>query len=256
MKKLGILAALCAAIAMAVVGTAIAANEYVVATSFSPTKAGTAKKPVPVGVRLAFNIEDTEGKRPLSLERLAIRFTGSRFNGAFFKNCTASSITQAQSDANCPSGSLVGTGYARNLAGNRADRNDKSQNCYLALRLHNSGRNRLALFVKGSQTAPAGQTCPLNLAVAIPISISTSSSSSTFNLTIPESLKHPLATITNSLIEMRLNLPRKTTRRAGKTRGWAENVGRCRGGTRPVNFTFYNEENNVARQGVRARCSR
>ena len=255
MRKFGILAAFCA-LALAVPATALALNEYALTSSFTNTTAGTSKKPVATGVRLGFNIEDTEGKRPLSLERLAIRLTGSAFNGAFFRNCTASNITQRQSDAQCPRGSLVATGYARNIAGNRADRNDKSQQCYLYLRLHNSGRNRMALFVRGSQTAPAGQTCPLNLAVAIPVSISAASTGSTINLSIPESLKHPLATITNSLVEMRLTMPRKTVRRSGRTRGFLENRGRCTGGRRAVNFTFYNEENNVVRQGVRARCTR
>jgi hypothetical protein len=254
MRKVGIIAAFCA-LALVIPASAIALNEYTLTDSaYSPSKAGKAKKPVPVGVRLGFDVADSENKRPLSLERLAIKQAGIGFNGAFFKKCTAKQITDAQSDENCPSGSLIATGYARNIAGNRSDRNDKSQTCYLFLRLHNGGRGKLSLFVRGSNTAPAGQTCPLNLAVAIPVSIAQSSASSTINLTIPESLKHPLATLTNSLVEMRLNVPCKTTRRNGKRRGFLEARGKCSGGRRAINYTFYNEENNVVRQGTRARC--
>ncbi len=254
MKKFGIVAAFCA-LALTIPASAIALNEYTLQATFSPSKAGSVKKPVPAGVRLGFNVVDTENKRPLGLEKFSIRLNGTAFNGAFFQKCSANEITQAQSDENCE-GSLVAQGYARNIAGNRQDRNDKSQTCYLTLRLHNSGRGKMALFVRGSQTAPAGQTCPLNLQVAIPVSISTSGGNSSINLTIPESLKHPLATLTNSIVEMRLNLTRRTVRRSGKTRGFLETRGGCTGGRRPVNFTFTNEGNNVVRQALRSRCTR
>lgn len=253
MRKLGIVAAFCA-LALAIPATAFALNEYALQASFSPAKAGKPKKPVPVGAKLGFNVEDTENKRPLSLEKIAIRLTGTVFNGRWFKNCTASQITDAQSDEGCPNGSLVATGYAQNVAGNRSDRNDKSLSCYLSLKLYNSGRNRMALFVEGSPNRPAGRTCPITLSVAIPVRIATSSTGSTISLKIPESLKHPTATLTNSLVEMRLELDRKTRMRKGKRRGFMEVRGGCTGRRRAVNFTFYNEDNNVVRQGIRTRC--
>jgi hypothetical protein len=229
---------------------------YTLSANYTSTKAGTAKNPVPTGVRLGFDITDTENLRPLGLDRLTIRQPGAVYNGRFFKACAAETITNAQSDQNCPFGSLVATGFARNIAGNSADRSDKSQQCYLSLRLHNSGRNKMALFVAGSPTAPAGQTCPLRLAVAIPISITTSGGASTLNLNIPQSLKYPLGTIRNSLVQMRLTMPRKTVRRSGERRGFLESRGGCRGGRRSTAFTFYNEGNNVVPQSASARCTK
>ena len=150
------------------------------------------------------------------------------------------------SDSACPSGSLIGTGYARNIAGNRTNFDDGSIRCYLTLRLHNAGAGKLALFVKGDPNLAGDKNCPIALATAIPISVTKSSTGSTIKLVIPESLKHPIATLTNSLVEMSLKVTKKTTKAKGRTVGMFEATGQCSAGKRAVTYTFSNEGGNVS----------
>ena len=254
MRKPLIFASLALAAVLAVAGVAFAANEYTSRASTSPATKGSVKNPAPIGLKLGFNVRDTAGQRPKSMERLNILLTGIGTNGALFPKCSASQIERASSDSSCPSGSLVGSGFARNIAGNRTDFSDTSIRCYLSLRLHNAGAGRLALFVKGDPNAPGDRNCPVTLATAIPISISRSAVGSTFRLTIPESLKHPIQTLTNSIVEMSLNVSRKTKTVRGRKVGLIDARGRCRSGRRNITYTWFNEANDTATQTARARC--
>ena len=100
-----------------------------------------------------FKDADTEGGRPLAMEKLTIELRRHRINTKPFAKCTASKIEEDQSDKGCPRGSLVATGFARNIAGNITNRKDASIRCYLTLRLYNSGPGKMALFVKGGPQA-------------------------------------------------------------------------------------------------------
>lgn len=250
-KKLLPVAAFVAA--LAIPGTALAANEYDITAKYSPTKSGTAKNPRPVSLNFGFKVQSTEPGRPFSLEALTATFQGTRINTAGFRSCSVSKIERAQSDESCGTGSLVATGFARNLAGNRANRADASIRCYLTLRLHIAGRNRMALFVKGDPTAAGDKNCPVGVATAIPVTIRPGTNSQ-LKLSIPESLKHPLPTLTNALVEVDLKVRRKTRKVRGKTIGAFETV-RCVRGSRNVDVTFDNEEGNVGKARGKARCS-
>jgi hypothetical protein len=247
------LAAVAAALTFA--APAHAVNEYDIKASTSPAKSGTTKKPTPVGINLAFTVRDTEGGRPLSLERFTALFEGVAVNTNAFAKCSATAITQAKTDSGCPSGSLVATGFARNLAGNRADRKDRSISCYLTLRLHNSGNNKMALFVKGDPNGAGDKACPIDLATAIPISVVRQARGAALRLSIPESLKHPLATLTNALVEVNLKVKKMTKKVKGRNVGLFETTGRCVRGKRAVTITFNNEGGDTGVQSTRASCS-
>jgi hypothetical protein len=241
--------------ALMLVAPALAANEYNVTASFSPTKSGTVKKPAPVGITFGYVVKDTEGGRPFSLENFTALFEGVAVNTNTFPKCSASAITQAQTDSGCPSGSLVATGYARNLAGDRNNRKDVSVKCYLTLRLHNSGNNKMALFVKGDPQLAGAKNCPISLSTAIPVSIVRQSRGAALRLVIPESLKHPLATLTNAVVEVNLKVKKLTKKAHGRSTGLFETVGRCTRGKRAVTVSFNNEGGDTGLQSTRARCS-
>src|SRR5688572_18554398 len=95
---------------------AMAVNDYTTTASTNPAAKGTPKKHVAVGAKLAFSVRDTDGKRPKSMEKLTITLPGIATNGARFKACSTAQMTRDSSDANCPRGSLIGTGFARNIA--------------------------------------------------------------------------------------------------------------------------------------------
>lgn len=252
MKK--VLLPLTAALALSLSGTAMAANEYTITSSANPSNAGTKKKPTPISGRFAFQVRDTEGKRPLALDALAVEFRGVRINTSPFARCTATQIEQASSDAGCPAGARVASGFANNIAGNINDRNDTSLRCYLTVRLWNSGPGKMALFVQGSPNA--ARPCPIEVATAIPVSITRRATGDRLSFTIPENLKTPVATIRNSLIETSLSF-RKLTRRSGGRRVGAFETFACGARNRnAVNVTFTNEGGNVVRQSGFSRCTK
>ena len=240
--------------ALATPSVATAANEYTITFSTNPTKSGSKKKPAPVSGKFGFSVRDTEGGRPFALESLRVDFAGVRINTRQFKKCTAASIEQAQSDAGCPAGSRVATGFANNLAGNINDRRDASIRCALNVTMYNSGSGKAALFVEGGQTATPATDCPITVATAIPVSIARRASGDRLSFVIPENLKTPLATLRNSLVETQLTLLKKTVRRGGRKVGYFETVGKCRRGRRAATVRFDNEgENDVTQSGF-ARC--
>jgi len=252
-----VLLPLTAALALSLAGIAIAANEYTITNSTNPSNAGTKSKPTPISGKFAFQVKDTEGKRPLALDAIRIKFGNTRINTRQFAKCTASQIEQASSDSGCPAGARVASGFANNIAGNINDRNDTSLRCYLTVRLWNSGAGKMALFVQGSPNAP--RPCPIEVATAIPVSVRASSTGDTLSFTIPENLKTPVATIRNSLIETSLTIRKLTKKSGGRTVGALETFG-CGAGARKnankVDVTFINEGGNTVRQSGFARCSK
>ena len=158
MRKL-FLPAVAAALCLALPASAMAANAYTITSSFSPGKSGKASKPTPVSGAFGFSVADPEGKRPYALDAIKVDFSGIRMNTADFATCSATAIEQAQSDKVCKSSALVATGYANNIAGNAASRDDASIRCYLTIKLYNSGKGKGALFVKGDPMA--AKSCPI-----------------------------------------------------------------------------------------------
>lgn len=243
--------------ALAAPSTAMAANEYTITASFSPTKSGTSKRPAIVSGAFGFSVRDTAGGRPAALDKLTVDFTGLRMNTRQFAGCSAASITRASSDRGCSSRALVARGFAKNLAGDQANRQDRSIQCNLGVRLYNSGSGRAALFVFGSPTATnVNERCAIEVATAIPVSIVRRASGDRLSFSIPSNLKNPIGTIRNALVETKLTLLRKTVRKSGRTVGFFETVGGCRRGRRTVTARFDNEgTDSDTRQSGFARCS-
>jgi hypothetical protein len=247
--------------ALAVATVAYAANQYDIKAAFSPSKSGTKSNPVPVGITFGFKVTETTNQRPAALEALTIQFGGVAINGGSFPACTAAQInaTQVPSDAKCKAGSLMASGYANNIAGDRANRADTSQRCYLTVKLYNGGTGKASLFVAGkpSPQGPADpKNCPLPIQVAIPVSVVKSAKGDSLKFAIPEPLKHPLPTITNGLVETQLKGAKHTAKAKGHTVGFFETVGGCVRGKRPITLKFDNEgtADDTTQSGT-AKCS-
>ena len=252
MRKL-ILPVLAATFCLALPAVAQAANHYDITANFTPGKSGTKSRPAPVSGNFGFKVTDTEGKRPFALDSLKVDFTGMRINTGQFKTCTPAAIEQAQSDRVCNPAALVATGYANNIAGNAATRDDASLRCYLSVKLYNSGPGKAALFVKGDPAA--AQSCPIAVATAIPVTIKRGATGDSLSFAIPTNLKNPVSTIRNSLVETQLTLKRKTVKVGGKTVGYFETFGGCKAGARKITVAFDNEGANDMVQSSAARCS-
>ena len=254
MKKF-VVAGLALVVSLAFAAVAIAGlNEYTVKVKPSSTKAGTLKKPVPIGFRYGFTVVDTDGQRPAALAALKIQSKGMRYNTNAFPGCSATKMQQAQSKDVCPKGALMGTGYANNVLGGRDDRSQKALKCYLKLSFYNSRRNKAALFVEAVQTTDNTRAdyCPTNPATAIPMSIAKAKTGDTLSFTIPDNLQN-IGALKNSLIETQLNMQRRTRQVKGKTVGFTEAVGQCVKGKKTTTSTFTHEDG-TAKQSAQAKC--
>jgi hypothetical protein len=243
--------------ALAVPSVASAANVYDITASFSPSKSGTNKKPKPVSGKFGFKVTETNNQRPAALDKLTATYKGIHINTKDHKTCTASFMENAQSDAGCNKKALAASGYARNFAGALNNRADKSLQCYLKVNLWNSGPGKMTLYVVGSQTAPAGQECAINVSAAIPVSIVRRATGDSLSFSIPTSLKEPVpGSIRNALYETQLNIRKVTVKKKKKKIGLFETFGGCRKGQRTVTVSFDNEGTTDDRtQSKGAKCS-
>ena len=237
MRKLRIIAvAVVGVLAMAAVAFGSSNNLYTVSASLSPTKAGTAKKPVPVQLSFGYTVASkTAGNRPDLINKYDINFGGGQVNTNIIPGCSAATITNNQSDASCPKGSLVGTGNVENLAGPSSDPSPGSQlKCHLDLKIYNSRKNHAALYLHG-----APPTCPLALDTAIDAKYVKKGGGTSLIFTVPDTLLHPsLPTFDNSVVQVKSVIKKITKKVKGKTRGYFESAGGCVKGKRKVKVTF------------------
>lgn len=242
MRKLRILAmAVAGLMVFAAVALAVQENEYTVSGKVTPTKAGTKKKPIPIGLDFGYTVSEKDGDRPALINKYSIHFAGLQVNSAVAKACTAEQIDRDQSDVNCPKGSLVGTGNVENKAGASADETADTIACHLDLRIHNGGNNHLTLFLSGGPS-PNGPTdpknCPLNVAKAIDARFVKRSNGTSLVFEVDDTLLHPAEGFDNAVVFVESTIKKITKTIGGKKRGFFESAGKCRGGKSQVKVTF------------------
>ena len=246
--------------ALAVAVTAVAwaqtqTNTYDVQANTSPKKAGKPKKPVPVGIEFNFQVGEVNNLRPAVIEKYSIKFGGLRTNTNSFPGCSQS---QLQANKAACDKAIVGTGFVKNNSGATNNPSDKSVVCNLALTIYNSRNNRGMLLLEGGpNTGDPDTTCPLEFGPAngvIPTNYVRSRTGTALEFSVPENLRHPLATLDNSLYDSKSNIRRRTVRRKGKLKGYYESIGGCRNGRRSVTVTFTPENGPAQRASTFARC--
>jgi hypothetical protein len=231
---------------IAAVAFAQVQNTYTVSGSVSPTKAGTKKKPVPVGLKFNYEVGEQGGQRPAVEIAYAIQIDGLQQNGAFFPKCTAAQINAANSDSSCPSSAKVGSGNVENIAGSSSNPADKSQTCHLDLTEYNGGKGLLTLYLSGG--AP---TCPLSISQAIQARVIKNSRGIAIRFSVPPSLAHPIPGFDNSVVQTTTSLSKKKA----KGRGYLESVGGCKGGKRAISVTFTPETGSPVTESTASSCS-
>ena len=238
MRRLGIIAAaLTAILVVAAVALAEQQNTYTVNGKVTPTKAGTTKKPTPVKINFDYTVGEVNNQRPNPTKKYAIAFDGIRTNGGKFPACPAKKINAAAGDVSgCPAGSAVGSGSISAEVGAPSDPTTKVP-CKLTLTVYNGGQNKAALFIKGGPP-----TCPTAQAKAIDASYIQSSKGTSLQFVVPPELLHQLGLdIATTNVQSTIKL--LTRKVKGKTYGYYESVGGCKGGRRNITVSFTSESN-------------
>jgi hypothetical protein len=241
LRKLRIVTlAIAGLLAFTAIAFAVQENTYTVDASTSPTKAGSKKKPVPVQVKFGYTVAEKSGKRPALIKKYNIHFAGLVVNTGFFPACSQAKIDQDQTDANCPKGSLMGTGNVENKAGSTADENSQPLTCHLDLKIYNSGHNKGALYLKGGPNDPRGaaKSCPLDVNKAIDGSFVRNSKGTALQFSVDETLLHPTTGFDNAVVDVNSTIRKATKKVKGKTRGFFESYGGCKNSKRAITVTF------------------
>ena len=243
-------------------------NAYTVNGSTSPAKAGSATRPVPIGVNFAYTVSEQSGLRPSPVQKYSIRFRGVRENSALFPGCRYTKINNDQGTHNCPAGGLLGKGSILAVAGGESNRQDQSTRCPLNLEVWNGGRGKASIYVVGGPQAPAGKTtaCPVTTNAALDANFVRRGAETVLEFNVPLTpFRQQLGTtgtkddpnaIEVAVTEVSSNIPRKTRRVRGKLRGFFEAVGSCTRGSRIIAVTFLNEDGKSASAQDKAPCRR
>lgn len=229
-------AALALALAVTAVAYAAQVNTYEVTGSTSPSKAGSKKKPVPVQLKFSYQVGEEAGQRPSPVKRYSIGFGGLQSNGGLFPKCTAARINAAGDDGDCPRGAVVGTGFVKNAAGATANTADRSIHCDLSLKVYNSGQGKAALYLYGNPPQ-----CAIPISQAIDAKYVKIPGGQALQFEVPSNLLHPIPGVDNAVIDVTSTIKKMTRKVKGKTRGYYEVAGGCKGGKRAVSVEFLSE---------------
>jgi hypothetical protein len=234
-------------------------NSYTVTGSTTPATKGSKKKPVPVGIKFNYSITEQGGKRPIPVQKYSIAFGGLRVNSNAFPGCTAAKINADQTDDNCPKGSLIGTGTISAKAGGENNEDDQSINCTLNLFVYNSKKNKAAIYILGGPAGsvpPGGETdCPTTTNAALDANFVQKNGASALVFNVPlVPFRQQLGSIEVSVVNVQSTIKRLTKKVKGKTVGFYEAFGGCKGGKRAVTVTFTDEENKNTPAQALAKC--
>jgi len=229
-------------------------NTYVVKGSTSPAREGSARNPLPISINFDYEVGTTDGRRPSPIEKYSIRFGGTQVNTGAAARCRSSTL-QNEGPSGCPRGSIVGSGFIENATGNRSDPNDQSVECNASVQVINGTGNGGNLYVAGSPNSTDPRTrCAIELAAPIPFRFVRRGAATALEFEVPDTLLHPLPTLSNAVKRVQSRVRRITRRIRGKRRGYFESRGPCARNRRLITVVFTPEEGEQATAQTNAPC--
>jgi hypothetical protein len=195
MRRLVLLATVAVAGLALAATVAFAANTYLVQASVTPSGKGTKAKPNPVGVKFNYQVNDSAGGKPAAVKTYKIEFYGVKSNGKRFPACSTAKIQAAQSGADCPAGSKVGSGQVQSKVYQDADPNDPGQDCLKQLAVYNSGENLATLVLTGPGDQCIGVAQPFIIPAKFVAGGAGGAEALSFD--VPPTVLHPLSDLTD-----------------------------------------------------------
>ena len=234
--------------AVAIAQTAVT-NTYEVEGETVPAVKGSKKKPKAIGINFDYNVGEAEGRRPSPVKKYSIQFTGTQVNSKVARKCSTETLEDKGIDG-CHPKSIVGEGYIENETGDRNNPNDKSVKCNARLWVVNDANRKANIYVKGSpgEQVPERERCAIELAAPIPANFVRRGDTTALEFTVPETLLHPLPTLSNAVKRVQSSIERITKKikvpgkKKKKKRGYFEAIGGCKNGGRTITVVFTPEE--------------
>jgi len=214
-------------------------NTYSVTALTSPTKSGTKKKPIPISLTFHYKVGEVHNERPAVVNQYQIGFDGVKLTQTGLPTCTATQLNNAQSDAACPKGSVVGQGTVNNMVGPTSDPTNNPGMCTLALKLYNGVKNHLALWLTGTCVGTAVHN-------AIDATYVYKGTLAVLQFTVPGPLLHPIPGIDNSVTNVVSKINKISVGKGSKKTGYYATTGGCKKHKRLVQVVFITEANSTS----------
>jgi len=208
-------------------------NTYSAKLSFTSKKAGTAKKPAPIGYTENLTAKGTNGNRTAILEDITTKVYGLAVDQKDFPTCSLNQIAAAKNDTGCPKGALVASGWITAEVGSPTNFKASAAPCDPALDVWNSGAGKLTFFFVDT---PAHNCNALGLKTGstgpYPATVKKAGKFLVVNVPIPSFIGRPLG-LAGSLESEHL----VWTHQAKKGKQSLASVA-CQGKKRPFSVTF------------------
>jgi hypothetical protein len=212
------------------------ANTYGGSISFSPTKAGSAHKPIPIGWKQTITAKSNQaGLNAAPLKDIKTTIYGLTVDTKLLPTCSNSKI-ESSGGTGCPSKSLVATGTVQSQLG-PPSRQGPTVACDPILHVYNGGKNYVWEFF----IVPNEQACPAQTGSATPYKGKFTRSGKNLILNVP--LPPDVSTdagglgLDASLVHEQLNWKKVTKKVKGKTVGYFATVG-CKAHKRPFKVKY------------------
>jgi hypothetical protein len=250
LRRIVIIGTALAVLGGAAVAIGAAINNYSASFKYTTSKAGTAKKPVPLGYTVDYSAQGTNGNRTAPLTEIDTTVYGLKANYKGFPTCPLSKIQAAKSDTGCPKGSMAASGAITAVIGPTSDQSSSAPGtlpCNPLLHVWNGGGGQLVFFFV--EQAP-DHTCA-NGAITTgavppyPGKIVYSGKNLILKLPIPSYVSFPLNGVEGSLETSHLVFPKVSMVQHGKKVYDIYSTG-CSGKKRPWKVTFTAHEPNQA----------
>lgn len=216
-------------------GAAYAAiNTYSATLKFTSKKPGTASKPVRVGYTQDIKASGTSGNRTAVLLDIKTTIYGLKMDGKDFPTCSLNKIAAAKTDAGCPKGAEMATGYITASVGSATNFTAAGSACDPLLDVWNGGQGKLTFFFVDTPThqcldgaLKTGSTGPY------PSTYKTSGKNLVVDVPVPSYVSFPLPGVAGSLETEHLVWKSATK---GKHMSLASVA--CKGNKRPYSTAF------------------
>jgi len=225
-----------------------AINTYTARMKFSPTKAGTAKKPVALSFTIDYTASGTNGNRTAPLTDVKTTIYGLKANYKGFPTCSMAKIQAAKSDASCPKKALAATGWITAVIGPTNDQSAGAAGtlpCDPLLHVWNGGGGKLVFFFvdQAPNHTCANGALTTGSVPPYPGTIRYAGKNLVQDTPVPAYVSFPLAGIEGSLETLHLTWIKQSIKVHGKQVFDITSIG-CKKAKRPFSVSFTANEPN------------
>ena len=239
MRRIIILGTAIAVLVGASVAAAAALNTYTAGLKFSPSKAGSASKPVPLQFTETYNAASlTAGNRAAPLVDIKTTIYGVKGNPKPFPICEGKKISVMHTDSFCPKKALVATGPVNAKLGDTTLKGPGAP-CNPFLHVWNGGGGKLWFFFTTGGKYQCG-TLHTGDTAAYLGRVTQHGKNQVTDVPLPSGVSTAVAGhkgLYGSLIKQVLTFKKVTTKVNGKTVAFNSSIG-CKGGQRPYSVSF------------------